>query len=158
MKLLVTSCCDVCIMRKSGISCKMLLKIFGPLWNVKVTYNCQTIFSLHLQRLIASQKECRDIKLAFFEFIRSANKNIWSSPTFIIVMTYIYIYLWRQSLLLLQPQFLILQYVSILGWLQSTCCKSTHCDVTTGTDTWRDKAVNRYQQQQKVQCYNLGCW
>ena len=25
-----------------------------------------------------------------------------------------------------------------------------HCDVTTGADTWRDEAVNRYQQQHNL--------
>ena len=30
-------------------------------------------------------------------------------------------------------------------------CKFIHWDVTTGADTWRDEAVNRYQQQQQQQ-------
>ena len=52
--------------------------------------------------------------------------------------------------LLLQLQFWILLYVlSIPRWFQSTCCKIIHWDVTTGADTWRDEAVNRYQQQQQ---------
>ena len=46
--------------------------------------------------------------------------------------------------------------------LDSTICVYTsvvpvnmlfiHCDVTTGADTWRDEAVNRYQQQQLNKC------
>jgi len=52
----------------------------------------------------------------------------------------------------LQLQFLILQCVSILWWFQLTCRKFIHCDATTraepDADTCRDKAVNRYQQQQ----------
>jgi len=34
-------------------------------------------------------------------------------------------------------------------WFQSTCCKFILWDVITGDDTWRDEAVNRYQQQQQ---------
>ena len=36
--------------------------------------------------------------------------------------------------------------MSTLRWFQLTCWKFIHCDVTTGADTWRNKAVNRYQQ------------
>jgi len=39
--------------------------------------------------------------------------------------------------------------VFIPRWFQSTCCKIIHWDVITGADTWRDEAVNRYQQQQQ---------
>jgi len=43
---------------------------------------------------------------------------------------------------------LLSQFYDVL--LQSTCCKFTHCDVITGADTWRDKAVNTDQQQQQT--------
>jgi len=84
------SCWDVCITRKSGISCKMLLTIFGLLRSVKVICNSRTVFSLHLHKQIASQKEWTEIlNLHFFQFIQSANRKIWSSVTsFIIMMIY----------------------------------------------------------------------
>ena len=62
-----TSCWDVRITRKSWISCRMLLTIFGLLRSVKVTCNSRTIFFLHLHEQIASQNKWTEIlKLHFF--------------------------------------------------------------------------------------------
>jgi len=62
----------------------------------------------------------------------------------------------NQSPLLLQLQFWILQYVFIPRCFQSTCCKIILWDVITGDDTWRDEAVNRYQQQQQLCASEFG--
>ena len=89
----------------------------------------------------------------------SSTVNVWwmhgticqaTSLKLEIVMTYILVKSVSESPLLLQLQFWILQFVFIPRWFQSTCCKFIHWDATTGADTWRDEAVNRYQQQQQV--------
>ena len=89
----VSALLAVRITRKSGISCKMLLMTFGLLWSVKVTCNCQTIFFLHLHKLIASQKEWTEIlNLHFFnpsdQLIERFDPILPSSWWW--VMTYIY--------------------------------------------------------------------
>ena len=69
---------------------KMLLTIFGLLRSVRVTCNSRTVFSLHLHKQIASQKEWTEIlNLHFFQFIRSANRKIWLHHIFTIATTYI---------------------------------------------------------------------
>ena len=47
--------------------------------------------------------------------------------------------------------------LSIPRWFQSTCCKIIHWDVTTGADTWRDEAVNRYIFQSNLQIKSFKC-
>ena len=64
----------------------------------------------------------KDIKSAFFQFIRSANRKIWLHHIFTIVMTYILV---KTVTTVDTTTVWILQYVFIPRF-QSTCCKFIH--------------------------------
>jgi len=110
-----------------------------------VTCDSRTIFSLHLHKQIASQKEWTEIlNLHFFSSSAQPIERFDS----IISSGYVLHTVLMKSVTTVVT-------TTVLG---STICVYTsvvpvnmlfiHWDVTTRADTWRDEAVNRYQQQQ----------
>jgi len=101
---------DVRLMRKLGISCKMLTS------GLLCTCSSQTIISLHRHKPVASWKEWTKIlNFAFFEFLRTTYRKIWSllSPGFTYHINWWHIYL-SGHLLLLQLQLLTVAAVAVV--------------------------------------------